>query len=208
MIVEMAGLPGSGKTTICRAVSVPYADKRSVPLWRLAPRWGVLRAAVWIAALALSARPVTMDRFRRARKFIFFLRMYQGHEPVVLLDQGIVQKIWSLLAGAEKCQWWYADRLMEALVPFRPDWLVWVNVPTDVAVARISGRSHGTSRYDGLPAGEARALLDERGGLFRQVFDCYAERAGVPVLEVDGERPVEENARKIEALLKGAGGRT
>ncbi len=60
----------------------------------------ILRAGWNILALAITTRPFRFKRFKRAFNLILFLRHYEHRGLVILLDQGIVQKIWSILADA------------------------------------------------------------------------------------------------------------
>ena len=91
-VVELAGLPGSGKTTICSKTAKPWQGKGSVgffiPLFWIA----ALPAGVQALGLCLSARPFTWARMVRGINLIAFFRHYSRHNRTpMLLDQGIVQ---------------------------------------------------------------------------------------------------------------------
>lgn len=131
MIVECAGLPGAGKTTVCKLVSEPHGGKGAVSLTALRPSMEILRAGWNILALALTTRPFRFKRFKRAFNLIVFLRHYEHRGLVILLDQGIVQKIWSILADANAYSSSRLQRVTASLVPFAPSWVVWLETPLD-----------------------------------------------------------------------------
>ena len=65
MIIECAGLPGAGKTTVCNHVAVAHGGKGSVPLIAMRFDSAFLSAAWSIAALCLGARPFRLERLKR-----------------------------------------------------------------------------------------------------------------------------------------------
>ena len=106
----------------------------------------ILRAGWNILALALITRPFRFERLKRAVNLIVLLRHYEHRGLVILLDQGIVQKIWSILADANDYSSSRLQRVMASLVPFAPSWVVWLETPLDFAVKRLGTRGDGTSR--------------------------------------------------------------
>src|SRR5688500_2189292 len=151
MIIECVGLPGSGKTTVCKLVLEPYGSKGVVPLTALRIS-GAIRWAGWhIFALCLTARPFDLKRLKRALNLILFLRHYEHRDLKILLDQGIVQKVWSILADSAYHSSQRLDRVIASLLPFAPDWVVWLETPRAAAVRRLGARVGGNSRYDTRP---------------------------------------------------------
>ena len=151
MIVECTGLPGAGKTTVCKLVSVPHGGKGAVPLAAMRPNINMLRAGRHILTLSLTVRPFRLKRLKRAFNLIVFLRHYEHRDLVILLDQGIVQKIWSIMADANAHSSERLRRVMASLLPFAPDWVVWLETPLAAAAQRLHARVEGNSRYDILP---------------------------------------------------------
>lgn len=201
MVVEFSGLPGAGKSTICKAITIPHLGKGDVPLSALRPGIRMLRAAFQVFLLALGARPLSIDRLRRAFNLVVFLRHYPSQDRTMILDQGMIQKTWSLLANATSYSEARRLRAMAALSAFVPDILVWVETPLDDAVTRLMARRHGNSRYDGLAAGEARHRLEQRVKLLAQIAREFARTPGVAFIELDGGLPPQENARKVMAVI-------
>ena len=202
MIVECAGLPGAGKTTICKLVSELHGRKGAVPLKAMRPSREILRAGWNILALVLTTRPFRFERLKRAFNLIVFLRHYEHHGLVILLDQGIVQKIWSILADTNDHSSKRLQLVMASLVPFAPSWVVWLETPLDSAVKRLSARGDGTSRYDGLPSDEILLQLKSRSALLRSLAEQFCKTVGAGLLEIDGTFPPAANAARIDALFK------
>lgn len=203
MIVEFAGLPGAGKTTICNLVSEPHGGKGAVPLTALRPSFEILRAGWNILALALTTRPFRFERLKRTFNLIVFLRHYEHRGLVILLDQGIVQKIWSILADANYHSSERRRQVMASLLPFAPDWVVWLETPLDAATSRLVARADGNSRYDSLAPDEALKQLAERRALLRSVVEEFCKTVDASLLEIDGTLPAGSNAARIDALLRG-----
>jgi thymidylate kinase len=201
MIIECAGLPGAGKTTICNAVRVAYEGKGSVPLRKLRIDRLLLRAAWRIFLLCAAARPLKLDRLRRGFNLVAFLRHYQDGSRTLLFDQGQIQKLWSILKDAEGLP---ADRLqqvLQALAPFAPAYVVWVETTPATSAVRVSERRNGNSRYDGLPQATIDHGLSERKALLNDVAHCYCKATGAKLHAIDGNAPVAVNAAKIDALF-------
>lgn len=203
MIVECAGLPGAGKTTVCKLVSEPHGSKGAVPLTALRPHKEILRAGWNILALSLTIRPFRFKRLKRAFNLIVFLRHYEHRGLVILLDQGIVQKIWSIMADANDHSSERLQRVMASLLPFAPSWVVWLETPLDSAVKRLGAREEGNSRYDGLPPDEALLQLKARCLLLRSLAEQFCKTVDAGLLEIDGTLAPAANAKRIDALFRG-----
>lgn len=203
MIIELAGLPGAGKTTLCKALKYPAGGKGSVSLLQLRADGAFRRAARSLLCLAASARPLRINRFTRAINAAVLLRHYQPGTGLIVLDQGMVQKVWSLLADADAYPAEALDRLLSDLVPFAPDHLVWLETPLDLAVTRMGRRPDGNSRYDDLPEDDARRLLTGRADLLRTIAETYAAKAGLSLFILDGTADVHTNSAELDRLISG-----
>lgn len=201
MIIECVGLPGAGKTTICCLVTAPHGKKGAVPVSASKIDTASLRAAWHIVLLSLSARPISFDRLKRGFNLVVFLRHYRAREQTILLDQGLVQKLWSLLLDASHYSAARLDNVLKSLQPFAPDHLLWIVTPVHVAAGRIAGRSHGNSRVDGLTPQEAETRLATTAELLDMLVARFAAATGVNVLDIDGGAPPEANAARIDGLL-------
>ena len=142
-------------------------------------------------------------RIGRAFELMAFLRYYQRSMPLpVVLDQGLAQKLWSLLIESEQ----FSDQALEDaisdLAPFAPDLLVWVEVAPDVAAARIAMRQGGNSRFDNDPAARTRARLEPLCQLYSNIIEQMAHLPGVRRIDLDGSLAPADNARRIAALCR------
>jgi AAA domain len=201
VIIECAGLPGGGKTTICNLVMQPHGKRGAIRFRDIVVNPALMRASWKILLLCYAARPLTFARLKRGAKFIVFLRYYQHRKRAVLLDQGQVQKLWSLLVDARHYPALRLQEVMAALTPFAPDWLVWIETPLDEAVNRLTKRTHGKSRYDRLPEASTRELLSARANLLKTFAREYTKMTKTNFLELDGALDPAENAAKIDAIL-------
>jgi len=202
MIVELAGLPGGGKTTICGLVATQHGGKGAVPLHGLRFDASLLRAAFHVFLLCVATRPFSLNRLKRGFNFVVFLRHYQDRTRSILLDQGQVQKLWSMVCDASHFSLARLHRVLAVLKPLAPDHLVWVEAPATVAAARLAGRDHGNSRYDGLATAEVDRQLSARGNLLRDIAEQYAMATGIALITLDGTEPPVANAERINSLLR------
>lgn len=203
MIVECVGLPGAGKTTVCKMVLEPHGGKGTVPLTAMRPNRAVLRVAWHIFALCLTARPFDLKRLTRAFNLVLFLRHYEHRDLMILLDQGIVQKVWSILADSAHHSSRRLDQAIASLLPFAPDWVVWLETPPDAAAQRLGARVGGNSRYDTLPLDEVLQQFANRQTLLRKLTEQFCNTGRARLLEIDGTHSAVANAARIDALFKG-----
>jgi thymidylate kinase len=203
MVIEFAGLPGSGKTTICELVTVPHRTKASIPLTELRVGPAILPVARDLLLLCLSARPLEWARFVHGVNLLAMLRCYaRGRRPVVL-EQGVLQKIWSMLMDAESYPKRRLQRLMDGLRAFAPQYIIWVETPLEEAAYRVRRRAEGRSRFDRLPPEKILARLTAKARLLDELARQYQQHTSAPLLRLDGQAPAEGNARRIDELLLG-----
>jgi hypothetical protein len=210
LVVELCGLPGSGKSALaahtCAAlrrfgVDAVVAD---LPVSAAAAASARVRRKVLAAAAAAAAEPAATARGVRAvtgtrptaRDGLGLLaqwltvqqlcRQGRARPGVSLLEEGTVQTVWSiaLRASASEAD---AARLLE-LRP--PDLLVVVEAPMDVLLHRLDERPSRHSRTQRLAADLRDAEL-ERGRLLmdRLVDAVQCDRVTV---SNDGSLPVGE----------------
>ena len=201
MIVECVGLPGAGKTTICSLLRSPHCKKGCVRVQAIRLNSALVRACWCILLLCIATRPITLNRMKRGVNLVLFLRHYQSHKGNTVLDQGQIQKLWSILADANHYSSRRLHEVMASLKPFAPEWVVWVETPTDLAVNRLSARIHGNSRYDGLLSESIRYRLSIGTILLRNLTEQFCQTTHASLLEVDGTLEPVENAARIDALL-------
>lgn len=201
MIIECVGLPGAGKTTVCNLVAVSHGKKGAVPLHALRPSKELLGVAWQIALLCLSARPFSFDRVRRGFNLVVFLRHYQARDITLLMDQGIVQKLWSILLGARQFSLGRVEKVLRAMKPLAPDSVVWLRVPAGIALNRLVRRAGGNSRFDKLEAATAEAALLRNAGLLEDLIARFPPATGSTLYQLDGLTAAADNARVLDSLL-------
>jgi len=201
MVIEFAGLPGAGKTTICNHVSVPHRTRNSIPLSEIRAQPSFL-AVVWnVLLLCLSARPFKLRRLVRGINLVAVLRCYGQAAQPVILDLGLLHKIWSIVLDSETYSEAHLHHLMANLKSFAPSYLVWVETPLETAAQRIAQRPRGKSRFDRLPPSEINDTLASKAQLLSKLAELYIAHTGAVLVRLDGQAPPEINARKIDDLL-------
>lgn len=163
----------------------------------------LVRASWNVLLLCCATRPFTIDRLKRGINLVAFLRHYQHRERVILVDQGQVQKLWSILSGADNYPSRRLHKLIVSLKPFAPDWIIWVETPVAVAVERIGKRTHGISRYDGLPLETTHAQLSASADLLKDLAKQYSSATRTKFHQLDGTLAPAANALKIDTILGG-----
>ncbi len=201
MVIELAGLPGAGKTSLTTSMATPHVGRRDfswVEAVLARPDWPVTSAAF---RLASAIRPFRLYNLLRALKLIFALRSYRrGKRRLVIMDQGMVQKLWSLVIETESYPPHRLEAVVRALAPYAPDHLVWVSVSPALAAERIASRSNGNSRFDGKAPAQVQARLQQAEETYQLVIGLFTKHAGLPMLTLDGDADLASNARKIDDL--------
>jgi hypothetical protein len=205
-VVELCGLPGSGKSTLAdhlRAALGELGTPGSVvddPISASAPRRarlvrrtaGSARSAVRhplrtlgsATDIAAVRQPSTRDTASVLAQWLAVcdLTSRARRRPGVhLLQEGLVQTTWTMLlradAGASPGRLW--NRVPAAA---RSDLVVVLDVPVNVAQARLAARESRHSRTQQLPPDLVRAELDRGRALLEQLLVL----APVPVLRLPG----------------------
>lgn len=164
--------------------------------------WSV---AVSAFALAFCIRPFHPRLLVRALSLVLVLRAYgpDTRWPLVVMDQGIVQKLWSMLVETRRYSPDKLQRLVTSLAPFIADQIVWVAVPPHVAARRIAGRTDGNSRFDRQAPEAIAARLRSLEETYTALIAMFDKAAGLPVARIDGEADLAHNAAIIEELAAG-----
>ncbi len=223
MIVEMVGLPGSGKTTLAKAVReagkregveilLPYGSELETQLIPRSPRYVKRhghRRLLYSSILFANDNPELIAFCRQMRpegaeadEFLFSLNgaLYQNArdmgEGVCLFDESFLQRGVNLLMDQSRLETYLP------LVPM-PDLVVLLHVEAQVAfdrciVRRGSGdgiREKVTSKFGDADQFEHRAALNQFS------VDAVEER-GAEVLQLDGTEAVDHLAQTVvEACL-------
>lgn len=218
LVVEFAGAPGAGKSTVCRAVAAALTssglvvDDRSLPSGRAGRRRRLARKA---AAVVLAGRhPTRVGRVLRACRrsglagrelvartvnlVVLDAACRRSGPDVVLMDQGLVQEVTSVAATAD-------HRTLLAELP--PDlWtgvdvVVRLRVPAAVLVDRVRRRGTGESRVERLEGPTLDEALDRAESVLDAVLADPEQDGptGAQVWDVDGTEAtlIDEVAARI-----------
>lgn len=212
-VVEFVGLPGTGKSTLARAV-VAQLRLRGIPTTevmatlgpdagraaRLARKVGAIgRAAFEPGSGALAANVGFRSGQRDARDQIarpanllvvrHAVRRAHRLPGAHILDQGPVQEWWSAALRADDVK---VLGLAESDPGERSDLLVRVDTPLDLLVERLEARGTRQSRLEGLSPADRRRELERGEVLLDSLSDQLVHSPGVhasAIQRVDGLDP-------------------
>lgn len=206
-VIEFVGLPGAGKSTITRALPASWPTSRNTdpPALPLRRRLQVYRAAL---PFMLSLRPSEVEDANRLGKIAAELRFYErpAGAPLVI-DQGMIQKLWSILLDRRSYDPARLERLVAALSPSAADIIVWLGTTPEVAAQRLLGRNGGNSRLQKRPPQEMKAGLIAGQGLYTVLMEHYRRHAPSRIIELTGLEPVEDNVATVVAAVEAFGAR-
>jgi thymidylate kinase len=216
-LVELFGAPGAGKTTVAAAAisRLPATTRHQLAAnWRrqpLARRIGyVVRGFSHAGRLSGAARlafgcglrnPRSLARLARVIAKAEWLRTRNG---TILLDQGILQDIWSILflSGCSEPNPSLLSPLIRSIYDGLETRIVFIDVGAQTAASRVGARKNGHSPLDGLPEGEVQNSLVRAAGLPPRIIDA-AKAAGLRILALDGSEPVEALVEKLLSAVPG-----
>lgn len=204
-LVELFGLPGAGKTTMVAA----YAKHAFVTTRHdLSAQWvrsSILRRLAYLSSaimnvealrtalhFALSARLSSWESAYRLVRLVGKTSWLRSRSGVVLLDQGFLQEIWSILVASKSASANPAllSELIRSLYRGMNATIVAIDVNCDTASARVWSRARGGSRFDKLPEGELLRSIEAVSGFQQQILQS-ARLAGMQVTLIDGSAPLE-----------------
>jgi hypothetical protein len=128
----------------------------------------------------------------------------QGFERVIL-DQGIVQELWSVtLTGSRWSPRALDAVLLEMLAGTGVSLaLVYLDIGIEEATDRLRRRPVSTSRFDRMDLSEARALLSSRDAGLKEFFQRAVAVTGAPWCRVNGERALHDVCAEVTAFVDG-----
>lgn len=200
-VIEFVGLPGAGKSTITRALPPGWPTSRNTDpaALPLARRLWLYRHAL---GFMLSLRPLALKDIDRMRKLAAELRFYErGAAGPLVIDQGMIQKLWSILLDRRRFSSGALERLVAALAPTAADLVVWLATPPDLAAERLVARNGGNARLQKRPEEEMMAGLVAGQARYAMLLDLFRRHARCRVLELAGTDPVEVNAARVTAAV-------
>jgi AAA domain len=225
LTVELAGLPGSGKSRLARMlvrglgergipVSQPQAPMGvSVPTARRLARKAAACATTAVSAprhttrlaqgVLASGQPSRPDAAARLVQLLVALNVAAlpgGTPGVSIVDEGLVQALWSIglrgdVSGVLGAFDFWQRELADVLVVLR--------VPLDVAQARLNARTSQHSRTQLLPESARLAELERGAVLLDELVEWWAGRppAGRQVCVLSrSEEESDERAQLLDRI--------
>lgn len=199
LVVEFTGLPGSGKTTVAALFPDDWFTRHRMPDADvpIASRFELYRNS-WRFHRSLRPRqPGDLRKFWRLADQLSYYTTDFGR-PLVI-DQGVIQRIWSCLVWREEFDHGELERLVAYLAPMSANLVVWFKLPLEESVRRIASRPHGRSRFDRRPLDEIRAELSREERNFGLLVDLFRQHSKMEVIEVSGQEAPEALAAEIIA---------
>ena len=223
LVVEFVGLPGSGKTTVSHLVTSKlkakgikivsreeilrewHQKKALQKLLKLlssnSNQWNILRKSL---AFAAQVKPINLQSFLRAGKVFVNVKrnddvVRAGNCQIILLEQGLLQTVWSVVITGSIPQLGYPKRAMTALFDNRSIAIVNCKIDLNTAVFRIKNRPRKKKKdsyFDLMDSKQVHYLLTKYFPYLQEIVN-YAQTAKMPILEVDGSLTIEENSEKI-----------
>ena len=211
-IIELFGLPGAGKTTLVTAVDNHNQRWELTAAWKRLPR--LRRSAILLGSLvdirclggavrfALRARLSNLESLMRLFRLITKTHWMRSQQGQMLLDESFLQEIWSICvaAGRHDPEEAALARFIRCLYSGLDADIVFVEADEAIASKRVSGRTHGRSRLDGLAAAEVEARLTRTARLPHAIV-AAAKAAGLSIERIDGRNRIEANADRLRKLL-------
>jgi len=200
-IIEFVGLPGAGKSTLMRALrdTLPPVIGPQVPRDRARRSIGMGFNAM---SLMLSLRPMQLNDLHRLVKLLEAHSFYAtAHDRPVLLEQGIIQRLWSLLADRRSFDDERLQYFIMWLARVGPEVIVHVRTPHAAVAERIRNRAKGNSRYERLGPDELMAKLGPADELYERLVEYYIRYSHADIIALSGEDTVADNVGKLTALL-------
>jgi len=218
-MIEMLGVPGSGKSTVGHEVArhLQCINRRDIVTdWRsrsLAIRvWYIGRAfmdfPLVVAAIrfARCARLTPRDSMGRLLRIIAKHHWVRTRRGTLLLHQGYLQDIWSILAfnQVKAVDQACVTAFLTALYRGTDTTFIYLDVSPQTATSRILSRRNGNSRLDGMTPEQISTRLSERICAADLIFSA-AVSGGLSAIRIDGHGEINEVADNTMKALQARG---
>lgn len=235
LVIEFIGLPGAGKTTIaqiaieeltaagyrCFSLST-YSDPESVDkksggffrklktLYHFALSCAVYRQfAVNALLYTIHVKPFSLVNLRRFLILLvrlkFMRTLMNGNYDLIVLDQGLIQYIWSIAVTNEQPNNdKYLERVLKSILDEISLFVIIVDVEAELAIERITRRPTMRSRFDRMSSSEAEAMLSRHKDVFAQIVDSADKFRKTGYLNINGSQPIKNNVGLIVPFIERA----
>jgi RecA/RadA recombinase len=212
LVVELCGLPGAGKTTLahdlvqrltargCPAAVADRAVSAAAPPALRLPRKATMVAgtvargpvrALGEARLVGRGQPARRDRLAVPVQWLLARRLLteaRRDTGTVVIEEGLVQAWWSAALHSRDQLDGTTLSLLAARGP-RADVVVHLDVPLELALARLRHRSSRHSRLQHEDADRQLASMQRGDVLLRELLGAWCDAGLGRVLVLDGVAP-------------------
>lgn len=214
-VIELFGMPGAGKTTLTNAAAeffCGYTDSDLSKAWQCQSqlRRGAhvagalldLACVTAAAELAVRAPLANPESLLRLVRLVAKRNWIRSQPRSMLLDQGFLQDLWSILycAGCVDPQPGLLVRLIRSLYRGVEAHVFFLELDADTASLRISSRSDGESRFDGLQRAVVLRSLTCATPLAHAISRAAAD-AGLTIKILDGSAPITVLGAQLQAAF-------
>lgn len=217
-VIELFGLPGSGKSTVCdslvdimRGNGMKVATKSDYDAWkRNLP--GYTRHYIRIRSLIYMARnyrpvlmylsktkPVTAINpirlfciWLRKEYFAYFER--DSKSDIYIFDQWVLQELWSLLVFSAEYSSEFAEFTAKNFL--KNSSVIYFSANAEVCAKRIAERTHGASRFESTDLERIETELYAGSVLAEALYGLITEK-GITNLKIDSTKAIENSSRVI-----------
>jgi thymidylate kinase len=150
---------------------------------------------------AIQTRPLSLESFWRAAKLLirlnFIKSIMEENYDLILLDQGLIQNIWSISATGNQPPEKTIIELLKSILEEISLNIVLVDIDVDIAIDRITKRPTMASRFDKMSLLMVEKMLTKQQDFFKQVVIWCEDLKVIRCLAVDGNHPIENNSNII-----------
>lgn len=218
-VIELFGCPGAGKTTLARALVRDPGMLNQTDLstnWRRTPAaqrlWHIQRSltdrssTLAAARFAVASGLTNGDSLRRLSRLVARTAWIRSQSRPLLLDQGYLQEIWSILYSARRLEpnMKQLSMLLGSIYRGLSAKIIFIDVHPDLAADRVARRLDGFSRLDRMSRAQVHESLSGTFRLSRRIV-WAAHGSGLDIEVIDGTVPVADLASRLQPALNRLG---
>ncbi len=219
---EFFGLPGAGKSALLQNA----VDKLEDQGYSCCGKGNIFiktkKAAIWLQALLFYCKNIkvagyyllytltsspgkptmlfyTLSRYFELLKIIYILEIRRSeikNTSIVLLDQGILQCIWSITSRGGNVNKDFLKKCLAISNDIYPEGVVFVKVAPELAAGRITNRN-SKCVFDHLPLAECCKLFTIQESNLSKIVEAVEETLVSHILTVDGSKAFHDNVGMI-----------